>query len=88
MVVAVKFGAGFGQRKLPVDRGAGSVALGHADGDVGREFFQGGDALVQALAGDGGEFEFDHVEPGGVFGRVMHLEAGREGAGLGRRQVR
>ena len=52
-------------------RGAGGVAPGHAGGYVGRELLQGRNALVQALAGDGGEFEFDHVErPGGGLGRA------------------
>ena len=37
LVVPVGFGAGFGQRKLLVDGSLGSVALGHAGGEVGRE---------------------------------------------------
>ena len=40
------------------------------------QFVLRGDALVQALAGDGRELEFDHVAPGRVFGRVIDLEAG------------
>ena len=51
------------------------------------QFVLRGDALVQALAGDGGAFELNHVEPGGIFGRVMDLEAGRQRAGLGGGQV-
>ena len=58
-----------------------------ASGHVGGEFFERGDALVQALAGDSREFELDHVEPGGIFGRVVHIEARGQGAGLGGRQV-
>ena len=85
--MAVEFSAGLFEGKLPFDGGAGGVALRHAGGHVGGEFFQGGNALVQALAGDGREFELDHVEPGGVFGRVVHLEARGQGAGLGGGQV-
>ena len=66
--MSVEFDAGFGQRTLPVDGGAGGVALRHAGGHVGGEFFQGRNALVQALAGDCREFELDHVEPGGILG--------------------
>ena len=51
--MAVEFGASFFQGELPFYRGAGRIPLGHASGHVGGAFFQGGDALVQALAGDG-----------------------------------
>ena len=51
------------------------------------QFILRGNALVQALAGDGREFEFDHIEPGSIFGRVMDLEAGGQHADLGGRQV-
>lgn len=51
------------------------------------KFCQGGDTLVQALAGDGREFEFDHIEPRGIFGGVMHLEAGGQRPGLSGGQV-
>ena len=51
------------------------------------QFVLRGDALVQALAGDGRELEFDHVEPGGIFWRVMDLEVGGQRAGLGGGQM-
>lgn len=85
--MAVEFDAGFFKRELPFYGGLRRITLGYASGNMDREFGQGRDALVQALAGDSGEFEFDHVEPGGIFWRVMHLKAGSQGAGLGRRQV-
>lgn len=53
----VQFGASLFKRELPVDHGAGGIALGHAGGDVSGEFLQGGDALVQTLAGNSGELE-------------------------------
>ena len=80
--MAVKFAACFFQRELPLYRGPGGIALGHARGDVGREFLLGGNALVQAPAGNGREFAFDHVEPGRILRRVMHLEARGQGPGL------
>lgn len=42
---------------------------------------------MQVLAGDSRELEFDHVEPRDIFGRVMHLEAGGQGARFGRGQM-
>ena len=88
--MSVEFDAGSGQRKLPVYRGTSGVALGHTGCYISREFFERGDALVQALAGDGREFEFNHVEPGSIFGRVVHLvhfEAGGQSSGLSSGQV-
>ena len=85
--MAVEFDTGFFQGELPFHRCLGRIPLGHASGEVGGEFLQGGDALVQALAGDGREFKLDHVEPGGILGGVMDLETGRQRAGLGRGQV-
>jgi hypothetical protein len=63
------------------------VTLGYAGGNVGREFGEGGDALMQTLAGDSRELKLHHVKSGGVFGRVMHLEAGGQRPGLSGRQV-
>jgi hypothetical protein len=51
--MAVKFDAGFGQGKLPANGSLSGAALGHAGGDVGGEFVQGGEALMQTMAGDG-----------------------------------
>ncbi len=65
--MAVEFNTGLVEGELPVDGSAGGVALGHTGRDVGRQFSLGRDALVQALAGDGGEFGFDQAEPAGVF---------------------
>ena len=42
------------------------------------------DAAVQALAGQGGEFDLGDVEPGAVLGGVVDLQALGEGVGLGR----
>ena len=80
--MSVEFGAGFFQGELPFYGGPRCITLSYASGDVGGEFVLRGDALAQALASDGREFELDHIEPGGVFRGVMHLEAGGQGAGM------
>jgi len=33
-----------------------------------------GDAAIQALAAQDGEFDLHHVEPGGMLGRVVELQ--------------
>ena len=81
--MAGEFLVGLVERELPVDGRSPGVPLGHAGIDMGGEFVPGGDALVQALAGDGGAFELNHVEPGGIFGRVVDLEARGQSAGIG-----
>jgi hypothetical protein len=43
---------------------------------------KGGQALRQALAIQCRQFDFRHIEPTGVFGSVMHLEALREPTGF------
>ena len=75
--------SGLVERELPLDGRSPDVPLRHTGFDVRGQLVLGGNALVQTLTGDGRAFEFDHVEPGGAFGRVMHLEAGRQRAGLG-----
>jgi hypothetical protein len=85
--MTVKSDAGCGEGKLPVYGRASHSTLSYAGGDVGRGLVQGGDVLVQALAGDGRAGEFDQVEPGGILGRVVHLEAGGQGVGPGCGQV-
>ena len=87
LIMAVEFGAGLFEDKLPIDGRLPGVALRHTGVNMSSEFVLGGDALVQALAGDGRELDLDHVESGGTFGRVVHLEACVQGVGLGGGQV-
>lgn len=42
---------------------------------------------MQALASDGQEFEFDHIEPGSIFGGIVYHEAGGQRPGLSGGQV-
>ena len=85
--MSVEFDSGLAEGKLLADGAAGGVAPRHAGGHMGGEFFERGNAPVQALAGDGRAFEFDHVELGRVFRRVVDLEARGQRASLGRGQV-
>ncbi len=50
------------------------VAALFPSGDFVGQFRLTGDAAVEALGGEGGEFGFDHVEPASVLGRVMPFE--------------
>ena len=40
------------------------------------------DAAVEALSGEGSEFNFGHVEPRAVFWGMVYFEAGQQAAGL------
>ena len=63
-----EFDAGVGSGELPVDLsvvGVGGVLPG---GEFGVEGVDVGDAPVEALAGEGGEFDLGDVEPGAVAG--------------------
>ena len=74
--MAGEFVAGLVEGELPVNGRTPGVTLGHTGLYVRTQLVLRGDALVAALSSDGREFEFDHVEPGGVFGRIVNLEAG------------
>ena len=63
-----EFDAGVSGGELPVDLalvGVGGVLPG---GEFGVEDVKVGDAAVEALAGQGGEFDLGDVEPGAVSG--------------------
>jgi hypothetical protein len=63
-----------GGGEAPVDSGCGGIAVAVPGGDLG---FQGrlvGDATIQALAVQYTQFDFSHVEPAPMFGRVVDLE--------------
>jgi hypothetical protein len=57
--------------KAPVNLNGPVVALGRPGLHLRGQFLDGGDTLVQPLTGQGGEFQFGHVQPGAVFGRKM-----------------
>jgi hypothetical protein len=55
--------------------GVGGVLSG---GELGVEGVDVGDAPVEALSGEGGEFDLGDVEPGAVAGRVVDLQPLRQ----------
>lgn len=40
------------------------------------------DATIKALAAQNADFDFDHVEPAGVFGRVVEFQPSKEASRL------
>src|SRR5450432_1077229 len=61
------------------------VSMCFPGGDLFFEVWLVGNAAIQALVAQDGEFGFGHVEPASVFGRVMPLETRGEAASfLGR----
>ena len=70
-----EFDAGVGGGELPVDLavvGVGGVLPG---GEFGVEGVDVGDAPVEALSGERGEFDLGDVEPGAVAGGVVDLQS-------------
>src|SRR6185369_6137063 len=61
-------------RKLPVNRGSGCIASCLYGGQFPLEGSFGGDAPVQALAGEDTEFDFGHVEPTPMLGCIVKLQ--------------
>ena len=84
-VGASHLGPSFVGREHPVDAGAASVALGLPSIDFADETLAGFDALVEALALENADLDFDHVEPAGVLWRVMELDLLEQAAGFSRR---
>ena len=60
---------------MPVGLGVMFVAVSFPGGDFRDQLWFVGDAAIQALGRQDGEFGFGHVEPASVFGRVTPLEA-------------
>src|SRR5271156_3372881 len=79
-VEPLEFDAGVVGRELPIGFGVMLVSMGLPSGDLSFEGWLVGNAAIQALAGQDGEFGFGHVEPASVFGRVMPLETLGEAA--------
>ena len=76
-ISAAHFGAGFSGCEAPGDLGAGGVSvLPHAAtrNETGIAF----DAAVKALAGEDADLDLNHVEPTGVLGNVVELDAAKQ----------
>ena len=44
------------------------------------------DATIEALGGQHANLDFHHVQPAGVFGNIMELQAVEQAPGFGRRE--
>jgi len=79
-----EFDAGVGGGELPVDLAAVGVGLALPGGELGVEGVEVVDAAVEALPGQGGEFDLGDVEPGAVSGGVVDLQPLGQRERLGR----
>ena len=68
------------------DAGGGGIALVLPCCDLADEVRCVINAAIEALAVENADLDLDHVEPTGVLGRVVELEAAQDAAGLGRRE--
>ncbi len=95
-VEVLQFDAGVGGGEAPVHGGVGAVARFLPGGDLLLERDVIGDAPVQALPAEHAEFDFRHVQPTAVFGRMVQFQPiqdvpgffGREGLVQGTGRVR
>src|SRR3954447_2204463 len=79
-----EFDAGVAGGEVPVDLSLVGVGGGLPGGEFGVEDVPVGDAAVEALSGQGGQFDLGDVEPGPVLGGVVDLESLGQGERLGR----
>jgi len=82
----VQLGASRFDGKLPLDLESFCCALFDNRPDFSFQFRFRGHAPMQALTGNGREFDLLHVEPRGFLRRVIKLEALRERKGFFRRE--
>src|SRR6187402_1625089 len=84
--MTMQLGTGISSRKRPGDTDGIAVAL---FGPSQRVLLEGSarvKTLVGTLTSKGREFNLDHVEPTGMFGREMKVELALECMGLSRRK--
>ena len=83
---SVSFGAGFVGCEHPFDAGAGGVSLSLPCGDFADKALGVVDSAVQALAAEHADLDLDHIEPTGVLGGVVELQAAQNSPGFGGRE--
>src|SRR3982074_2498872 len=69
--------------KHPFDAGAGGVSLSFPGVDFAAEPVWVVDSAVEALAAQHADLDLDHVEPTGVLGSVVELQAAQNSPGFG-----
>src|SRR4028118_1329197 len=75
-VEALELDAGVGGGEAPLDGPGGDVARGDPGGHLARHGLPVAQSSVEALALEDGELDLGHVEPRGVFRRVVALPPG------------
>jgi hypothetical protein len=75
-----------GSCEHPIDSGARLVALFFLGGDFGDEAVFFVKAPVEALAAQDADFDFDHVQPTGVLGHEVEVQAAQDAVGIWRRK--
>jgi hypothetical protein len=83
---AAHFGAGFVGCEHPFDACASGVALPLPSFDFVDEPIWVVDSAVEALAAQDADLDLDHVEPTGVLGGVVELQAAQDAPGFGGRK--
>ena len=79
----MEFGSGILGSEAPIDGGLAGVASDLIRVDSAGQGHGDAVASAEAVSGQDAEFDFRHVEPTGVFGSVMKLQAFRDASGLG-----
>ena len=79
----MQFGSGILSAEPPVDGDARCVALGLVARDLALQGVRVGVSPLETGAAQRAEFDLRHVQPTGVLGRVVKLEALHDAPGLG-----
>src|SRR5215207_10782681 len=85
-VSATHLAAGFVGCEHPLDASAGRVSLPLPCADLAIEFLWMVDSTIEALAAQHPDLDLDHVEPAGVLGGVVELQAAQDAPGFGGRE--
>jgi hypothetical protein len=67
---------------VPINFGCSTVSCGIPGGDFRFECVEVWDASIETLSGEGGEFDFGHIEPRAMFWPMVNLQAGKQAACL------
>ncbi len=85
-IQSLEFNAGIRGAELPVDRAHSLVAMILPLLNLLTGFFDSGNVVRQTLPHQHAQFNFGNIQPTGVFGGIMDLQAICQGFGLCRRE--
>src|ERR1700720_4988075 len=87
-VCAAHFGPGFVGCEHPFDASASGISRSLPSGDFTAEALWVVDSAIEALAAQHADLDLDHVEPTGVLGGVVELQAAQNAPGFcGRKRL-